>query len=65
MDDKPQTDKKNVRCPKCMVEMIWNKSNPYRPFCSERCKNKDFICWTQEEHHIPGQAAYDDVFSGE
>ena len=27
-----------VRCPQCGGESLWNAGNPYRPFCSERCK---------------------------
>jgi uncharacterized protein len=28
--------------------------NPWRPFCSERCKNVDFGDWLGERHRIAG-----------
>jgi endogenous inhibitor of DNA gyrase (YacG/DUF329 family) len=28
--------------------------NPWRPFCSERCKLIDFDKWTSEEYCVPG-----------
>ncbi len=34
--------------------MEW-EGNPWRPFCSERCKLIDFDKWTSEEYRVPGQ----------
>jgi len=31
------------------------QDNPWRPFCSERCKLIDFDKWTSEEYRVPGQ----------
>jgi len=31
------------------------KDNPYRPFCSERCKLIDLGMWVGEQYRIPGQ----------
>ena len=28
--------------------------NPWRPFCSERCKLIDFDKWTSDEYRVPG-----------
>lgn len=52
-----------VKCPGCGEVQAWDSSNPYRPFCSEQCKNQDFVAWANEEHHIPGSSEYDDLLS--
>ncbi len=52
-----------VRCPGCGAKTPWRSDNPHRPFCSERCKNLDFIGWANEEHVIGGSADYDDLLS--
>lgn len=52
-----------VKCPTCHAEMIWSEENPHRPFCSERCRNKDFIGWANEEQRIGGDNDYDDLLS--
>jgi len=33
-----------VRCPTCKT-MTAYEGNPFRPFCSERCKNADLHQW--------------------
>ncbi len=38
-----------VKCPTCGKELEWSKSNPYRPFCSERCKLIDLGAWLDEK----------------
>lgn len=45
------------RCPTCRRELEWDPSNPYRPFCSERCRLIDLGAWLKEEHAIPGEPA--------
>jgi uncharacterized protein len=42
-----------VRCPACGGESIYAPSNPYRPFCSERCKNMDLGAWASESFRVP------------
>ena len=37
-----------VRCPHCGGDSVYAPSNPYRPFCSERCKNYDLGAWASE-----------------
>ena len=44
-----------VKCPNCQKETEWNEKNPYRPFCSERCKLIDLGAWASGEHAIPGE----------
>lgn len=52
-----------VKCPSCGADVPWNASSPQRPFCSERCRNQDFIAWANESQVIGGDAGYDDVLS--
>lgn len=57
------TKPKKVKCPACGTEVAWSKENPNRPFCSSRCKDKDFIAWANEEQVIAGSSDYDDILS--
>jgi uncharacterized protein len=41
-------------CPTCGKPVEW-QDNPWRPFCSERCKLIDFGRWADEEYRVPGQ----------
>jgi uncharacterized protein len=45
-----------MKCPTCDQLVKW-QDNPYRPFCSERCKLIDFGRWANEEYRVPGAAA--------
>lgn len=42
-----------VRCPRCRASVSWQE-NPYRPFCSERCRMVDLGAWAAEEYRLPG-----------
>ena len=42
-----------MKCPLCRTETEW-QNNPYRPFCSERCKMIDLDHWLSERYRIPG-----------
>ncbi len=44
-----------VKCPNCEKLTDLEPSNPWRPFCSERCKLMDMGDWISERHHIPGE----------
>ena len=44
---------RRVRCPQCHTECEW-ANNPFRPFCSERCKLIDLGAWLDERYTIPG-----------
>jgi hypothetical protein len=43
-----------IKCPTCKKWTEW-KDNPYRPFCSERCKLIDLGRWASEEYRIEGE----------
>lgn len=47
---------KKTPCPHCKKEAIW-KDNPWRPFCSERCKMIDLGAWLVGDYAIPGEPA--------
>ncbi len=42
-----------VKCPTCKKDATFDSSNPYRPFCSERCKIGDLAKWATEQYTIP------------
>lgn len=46
-----------VSCPTCKKDVIWDPDNPYRPFCSERCKLIDLGAWANEDYRIPSEPA--------
>jgi endogenous inhibitor of DNA gyrase (YacG/DUF329 family) len=49
MSDKPRI----VNCPHCGKSVKWTTANPWRPFCSERCKLIDLGTWANEGYRIP------------
>lgn len=52
-----------IACPTCRKPVRWAPTNPFRPFCSERCRLIDLGAWADERHRIPGDAAFDDALS--
>jgi len=44
---------KTVKCPKCGNPSEYSPSNPYRPFCSQRCQLIDLGQWADEKYTIP------------
>jgi endogenous inhibitor of DNA gyrase (YacG/DUF329 family) len=45
-----------VRCPTCSGDSVYAPSNPFRPFCSARCKGVDLGAWASEEFRMPAEA---------
>ncbi|MGD0281688.1 MAG: DNA gyrase inhibitor YacG [Dissulfurispiraceae bacterium] len=43
-----------VRCPVCRRKTTWEE-NPFKPFCSERCKLTDLGKWASEEYRVPDE----------
>jgi endogenous inhibitor of DNA gyrase (YacG/DUF329 family) len=43
-----------ISCPACKNKTTW-KENPWRPFCSERCKLIDLGKWALQDYRIPGE----------
>ena len=44
-----------VNCPTCGKKVAWSEQQPWRPFCSERCRLIDLGKWAGEEHRISGE----------
>jgi hypothetical protein len=57
------TQPRIVLCPTCRKRVKWTSANPYRPFCSDRCRLIDLGAWAGEEHRIPGSSEEDDLLS--
>lgn len=43
-----------VECPRCRRQTQY-EGNPWRPFCSERCKLIDLGHWADESYKIPAE----------
>lgn len=43
-----------IKCPACQKPTFW-QDNPYRPFCSRRCRMLDLGCWVDEEYRVPSE----------
>ena len=41
-----------MKCPTCRQPTTY-RDNPYRPFCSERCKLLDLGAWVNGEYAVP------------
>lgn len=51
-----------VKCPRCGKPALFKPENPYRPFCSERCKLIDLGQWADEKYAIPLQSTPENSF---
>ncbi|MBI1396462.1 MAG: DNA gyrase inhibitor YacG [Betaproteobacteria bacterium] len=54
--DGPTGDKgrgRRVKCPNCGSPALYSPENPWRPFCSERCKLVDLGAWATGAYRIP------------
>ena len=49
-----------VNCPNCKALCRFSPENPYRPFCSARCKGLDFGAWASEHFRMPTNAGPDE-----
>ncbi len=45
---------RTVACPRCGAPASFDSGNPWRPFCSERCKTIDLGAWASESYRVPG-----------
>lgn len=50
-----------VRCPNCHGDSVFGPSNPYRPFCSARCKGLDFGAWADESFRMAAETEPDEM----
>ena len=65
MSDNPAPENfkpRSVRCPACAGQSLYSSANPYRPFCSARCKGVDLGAWASEEFKLPDNTPPDESF---
>ncbi|MEK7346716.1 MAG: DNA gyrase inhibitor YacG [Pseudomonadota bacterium] len=58
----PDFAPRQVRCPACAGISLYSSNNPYRPFCSARCKGVDLGAWASEEFKLPEETPLDEPF---
>jgi len=44
---------KTVPCPRCGAPALYAPENPWRPFCTERCRIIDLGNWAAEAYRVP------------
>ncbi|MGZ5278382.1 MAG: DNA gyrase inhibitor YacG [Pseudobdellovibrionaceae bacterium] len=44
---------RKVKCPYCGNDSIFAPENPFRPFCTERCRLLDLGMWADETFRVP------------
>lgn len=52
-NDMPAQRGPRVKCPTCGRDAPYDSGNPFRPFCSERCRLIDLGAWADESYRIP------------
>ena len=43
---------RQVPCPACRQPALYAPANPWRPFCSERCRRLDLGAWASESYRV-------------
>jgi endogenous inhibitor of DNA gyrase (YacG/DUF329 family) len=55
MAEKPERKTpRKILCSQCGALTGW-EGNPWRPFCSERCKLIDLGAWADESYRVPSE----------
>lgn len=54
-----------VACPTCGGDSRYAADNPYRPFCSARCKQIDLGAWDSEDFRVPSESPPEDAAFGD
>ena len=49
-------------CPQCKKQADLSPTNPFRPFCSEKCKLIDFGSWANEDNKISRPIQSEDFY---
>ncbi len=57
----PPRDARAVPCPACGKTALFAPSNPFRPFCTKRCRVSDLGGWASESYRIPAKPGEDDA----
>jgi len=48
-----------ICCPQCRTPKTYHAHNPFRPFCSERCRLIDLGAWASDRYAIPTESPPD------
>ena len=48
-----------VPCPTCKAPAPFSPANPWRPFCSERCRSVDLGAWASERYRVAAETPPD------
>jgi endogenous inhibitor of DNA gyrase (YacG/DUF329 family) len=54
------TPGREVPCPTCGSPTLYGPANPWRPFCSERCRRVDLGAWASERFRVPAANTTDE-----
>jgi hypothetical protein len=46
-------------CPTCKKPTAFTAGNPWRPFCSERCRSADLGAWAAESYRVAAESPPD------
>ncbi len=49
-----------VACPGCRRRIAYSSDNPWRPFCSQRCRSADLGAWASERYRVASPLAPED-----
>ena len=52
MSAAPSEAARKVPCPTCGQLSVFTPANPWRPFCSERCRSVDLGAWASESYRV-------------
>ncbi|PWW48598.1 DNA gyrase inhibitor YacG [Melaminivora alkalimesophila] len=61
----PTPPAREVRCPCCGGPSLYGPQNPFRPFCSRRCRQIDLGAWANEEFRVPAETPAQDAPYGD
>lgn len=53
MSPGPARPARRIACPGCGKVVEYSPENPWRPFCSERCRLSDLGAWASGSYRIP------------
>ena len=50
-----------VTCPACKGTSPYSTDNPWRPFCSQRCREHDLGAWASESYRVQAPPNQEDL----
>ncbi|MBS7327476.1 MAG: DNA gyrase inhibitor YacG [Oxalobacter sp.] len=53
-----------VKCPICGKPVEWTEESPFRPFCSDRCRQIDLGAWADEAYRVTSRQEDEDGGEG-